>query len=100
MSKASKGDSLDCARCDLLFECDTVLLLVTSWRNSCIVDASKGNDGLLFCSSMSILSTKRVEAMKKLNIEGMGYGLCRLNAEYCINISRSELVIFEKTRWH
>ena len=91
-SKTSKGDSLDCARRDLLFEFDTDLLLVTSWCNSCIVNASKGSDGLLFCSSMSIMSTKRAEAMKKLNIVGMGYGPCRLNTEYCIDLSHSKVI--------
>ena len=72
---------------------DTVLLLVTSWCNSCTVDASKRSDGLLFYPSLSRLSTQRVEAMKKLNIVGMGHGPCRLNAEYCIDISHSEIVI-------
>ena len=91
MSKTTKGDSLDCAQRDLSFECDTILLFLTSWSNSCIVDASGGSDGLLFCLSVSRLSTKRGEAMKQ-NIVGMGHGPCRLNAEYCIDISHSELV--------
>ena len=38
------------------------------------MDASKGSDGLLFCSSVLRLLTKRGEAIKKLNIVGMGYG--------------------------
>ena len=82
-----EGRFLGLCSCDLLFESDTVLLLVTSWCNSCTVDASKRSDGLLFCSSVSRLSTKRGEAMKKLNIVGMGHGPCRLNAEYCIDMS-------------
>lgn len=94
MSKILKGDFLDCVWCDLLFECDIVLLLVILWCNLCIVDVLKGNDGFLFCLFMLILLIKWVEVMKKLNIEGMGYGLCCLNVEYCINISCLELVIF------
>ena len=48
MSKTPKGDSLDCALRDLLFECDSALLFVAKWCNSCIVEASKGSDGLCF----------------------------------------------------
>ena len=56
------------------------------------MDASKGSDGLLFCSSVLRLSTKWSEAIKKLNIVGMGYGPCRLECRIFKSLRTSHFV--------